>query len=677
MMQFQRALEKAKGLRFRTWFDMHSWALTHRTEFWDFLWKYLPIVHEGSYTKVVDESARIDSIPSWFEGVRMNYAENVLYTADPKDKSVRTVSGKEDDKIAITGVREGCAEIQRITWGCLRSKVGQLAQAMRAYGVVRGDRVAIIASNSIDTFCVLLAVTSLGGIFSSSSTDMGAAGILSRLLQIKPKWIFMDDTAIYNSKKIDLRKRMAEIVRGMEEVREFQGLVSQPRFAKKPADISGVPRTQLLATFLARAKSDKIEFERVPFRDPFLIVYSSGTTGEPKCIVHSVGGAIVSGHKECRLHHSLDGQARFLQYTTTGWIMYLVQAQAMLTGASLIMYDGSPFLPEPTRFVKLLGQEKATHLGISPRYLQTLQINGIKPRETTDLTNMRVVISTGMVLSEALFEWFYDVGFPKHAHLCNIAGGTDLAGCFGIGNPVLPLYLGGCQSPSLGMAVEVYDQVTQTETRAEGKRVEDGEAGELVATAAFPNMPIMFWGEKGQAKYMSSYFERFDNVWTHGDFVKIHPVTKQLLFFGRADGVLNPSGVRFGSAEIYNVIEAFFSDQIQDSICVGQRRPQDADESVMLFLLMKPGVRFTKSLVEVIKSKIGTECSKRHVPRFVFETPEIPTTVNLKKVELPVKRIVSGEVVKPSGTLLNPQCLDFYYQFAKDEALFAKPQYKL
>ncbi|KAG4441597.1 hypothetical protein IFR05_002881 [Cadophora sp. M221] len=674
MMQFQFALEKAMGLRFRKWFDMHSWALAHRIEFWDFLWRHLPILYEGSYTKVVDESTRIDSIPSWFEGVLLNYAENVLYTPDPKNRRVRTVLGKEDHKIAITEVREGCDEIQRITWGNLRSKVGQLAQAMRANGVGRGDRVAAVASNSVDTFSVLLAVNSLGGIFSSSSTDMGSAGILARLLQIKPKWIFMDDTAIYNNKRIDLRKKMAEVVRGMGTMPGFQGVVSQPRFTTTPADVSDVPRAQQLAAFLSRASSNKLDFERVKFREPCLIVYSSGTTGEPKCIVHSVGGAIISGQKESRLHHSLEKQARFLQYTTTGWIMYFVQAQAMLTGATLIMYDGSPFLPDPTRFVKLLGQEKVTHLGISPRYLQTLQMKGIKPRETADLTSLRVVISTGMVLSEALFEWFYEDGFLEHTQLCNIAGGTDIAGCFGIGNPVLPVYAGGCQSPSLGIAVAVYGQVTQSETLPKGKEVEDGEAGELVVTAAFPNMPVMFWGEKGQAKYMSAYFEAYDNVWTHGDFVKIHPVTKQILFFGRADGVLNPSGIRFGSAEIYNVLEAFFSDKIQDSICVGQRRPQDHDESVMLFVLMKPGMRFTKSLVGAIKKRIASECSKRHVPRFVFETPEIPTTVNLKKVELPVKRIVSAEVIKPSGTLLNPKSLDYYYQFAKDEVLFAKRQ---
>lgn len=530
MMGFQRALERSTKQKFGSWFDMHDWALANKTAFWGSLWKHLPIIHEGSYSKVVNECSRIDSIPRWFEGVSLNYAENVLFASGMFNKSIRVPRGKEDDKLAITEVREGCSETQRITWGALRRKVGHLAQALKVHGVRKGDRVAVVASNSVDTFCVLLAVTSLGGIFSSSSTDMGTAGILGRLLQIKPKWIFMDDWAVYNGKQIDLRQKMVEIVDGMSGVEEFRGLVSQPRFTSRPADIASVPRTQQLVAFLARAKSQYLEFERVAFEDPFLIVYSSGTTGEPKCIVHSVGGAIISGQKECRLHHSLDETARFLQYTTTGWIMYLVQAQAMLTGASLIMYDGSPFLPDPTDFVELLGREKATHLGISPRYLQTLQMKGIAPQKTTDLTNMRVVISTGMVLSEALFEWFYDGAFPSHIHLCNIAGGTDIAGCFGIGNPVLPLYSGGCQSPSLGLAVAVYDQ--QAEDRSQGKQLPNGEAGELVATAAFPNMPITFWGSKGNEKYMSSYFERFDSELPSADWLAWLILTGEPQTFG-------------------------------------------------------------------------------------------------------------------------------------------------
>jgi len=308
-----------------------------------------------------------------------------------------------------------------------------------------------------------------------------------------------------------------------------------------------------------------------------------------------------------------------------------------------------------------------------PRWMSELQKNNIVPKNITDLSSLTTVTSTGMVLSDQLFEWFYDVGFPKHVHLANISGGTDLAGCFGQHNPLTPVYVGGTQGPSLGTPVAIYDSLIEGGKGIPGAVVPHGTPGELVAPAAFPNMPVYFWNDNDPpgSRYFSAYFEKYDNVWTHGDFVMIHPITKNLVFLGRADGVLNPSGVRFGSAEIYGVLENGFP-MLADTICVGQRRPQDPDESVMLFVMMKPGEKFGIKLVNDIKAKIRKELSPRHVPKYIFETPEIPTTVNLKKVELPVKQIVSGNIIKPSGTLLNPQSLDYYYQFAKVEELVSK-----
>lgn len=620
----------------------------------------------------------MDSIPRWFGGVKVNFAENILFVGDKAGR--RGMSpGKEDDKVALTEVREGSylEPIRHVTWGELRDRVGRLASAMRAHGVRKGDRVAIVASTSVDTLVVFLAVTSLGGLFSSSSTDMGVKGILDRLTQIKPKYLFMDDWALYNGKRVDLRQKMADIVKGMEGISEFEGVVSQVRFEDQPAEVSGVPKCVAWAKFLSASTTSELQFEQCDFSDPFLIVYSSGTTGQPKCIVHAIGGVVLNGHKEARLHREIDHTSTQLQYTTTGWIMYLGSVQALLMGARMLIYDGSPFVPNVRNFVKLFAEQKVTHLGISPRYLQTLQTNNVVPREEYDLSNLKVVTSTGMVLSDALFEWFYDVGFPKHTQLDNISGGTDLAGAFGTGNPMLPVYVGGCQSMSLGMAVSVFDQSVEGGKGIKGVTVEDGVPGELVCTKSFPTMPVKFWGENGAERYFNSYFEKYDNCWTHGDFIMIHPKTKQVVFLGRADGVLNPSGVRFGSSEIYSIIDAQFSGTIADSICVGQRRPQDNDESVMLFLMMKPGKKFTQPLVKAVKEAIRKEYGPRYVPKNVFETPEIPTTVNLKKVELPVKQIVSGKIIKPSGTLANPQSLEYYYQFAKDENLIVQPTSKL
>jgi len=670
MYKFKEYLSRKTSLPFPDYDSLYKYSTTHRDAFWSHTFAFFPLVYSGTVpTPCFDESARMDSIPKWFTGVRMNFAENILFQGDGNGRPVLS-PGKEDDKVAATEVREGSflEPIVDVTWKELRSRVGRLSQAMRARGVGKGDRVAVVASNSLDTLTVFLAVTALGGMFSSSSTDMGVKGVLDRLLQIRPKWLFMDDWAVYNGKTVDLRPKMAEIVKGMAGVREFKGVVSQARWRDRPADVSRVPRAITWAQFLEKGMGrEKLVFEKVEFGDPFLIVYSSGTTGQPKCIVHSVGGVILNAHKEARLHRCIDETSAQLQYTTTGWIMYMSAVLVLLAGARMVIYDGSPFVPDIKSFVRLYGEQKVTHLGISPRYLQELQKNKIIPKKVTDLSNLKVVTSTGMVLSDQLFEWFYDEGFPPHAQLDNISGGTDLAGAFGTGNPILPVYVGGCQSLSLGTPVEVYDQTVEGGKGVKGKPVEDGVPGELVATKAFPNMPIAFWGDNGRQKYFDSYFARFDNVWTHGDFIMIHPVTKNVIFLGRADGVLNPSGVRFGSAEIYGIIDAYFGDKIADSICVGRRRPKDNDESIMLFLLMKPGIKFTQSLVNDVKAAIRKETSPRHVPRFVYPTPEIPTTVNLKKVELPVKQIVSGKIIKPSGTLLNPQSLDYYYQFAKVE----------
>ncbi|KAF1954166.1 acetoacetate-CoA ligase [Byssothecium circinans] len=661
---------RAHGLNIQTYRELYEWSVgPNRTDFWDEIWKFSPLIYSGGYTEVVDTTAPMDSIPRWFDGTYLNFAENVLYTASPDDPSVRTTVNKEDGKIAMTEIREGNTEVRHLNYGEVRKRVGLLGNAMRKRGVKKGDRVAVVASTSFDTFICCMAITSLGGLFSSSSTDMGTKGILERLLQIRPTYLFADDWAVYNGKTIDLRPKIREIVAGMKGVSEFKGVVTQPRFPGKPADIGDIPRAMTLEEFLISTEGNhELKFERVAFRDPFLVVYSSGTTGIPKCIVHSVGGALISNMKEGLLHRQMGPDSTVLQYTTTGWIMYLVSIQCLMYGSRSILYDGSPFIPSPETFLSILEQQHVTHFGSSPRFLHELQKRSISPRDLFDLSSLQAVITTGMVLTDAQFEWFYDHGFPKNVHLANMSGGTDLAGAFACENPLEPVYVGGCQGPVLGTKMEVYDSVIES---GPGKAVPHGEAGELVATASFPNQPVFFWGDETGERYQNGYYTRFPHVWTHGDFIQFHPVTGQVLFLGRADGVLNPSGVRFGSSDIYSVIETHFP-EIADSVCVGQRRPRDNDESVVLFLKMKEGENFTETLVQKIKSKIAEERSRRHVPRYVFQTWDIPTTVNLKKVELPVKQIVSGKMIKPSGTLANPESLQFYYQFAKVEEVIKR-----
>ncbi|GJP97313.1 hypothetical protein AlacWU_10212 [Aspergillus niger] len=336
--------------------DLYEFSITQPTTFWDFCWKNFNLIHEGSYTAVVDQSARMDSTPPWFTGIRLNFAENLLFSASPNGLSTR---GKEDAKIAVVEVREGISESHvSLTWGELRKRTGRLLQAMKANGVQKGDRIAVCASNSIDTLLVFLASTALGALFSSSSTEMGVKGILDRLVQIKPRFLFMDDQAVYNGKTIDLRAKMEAVVDGMRSVQEFREVVSQPRFASRPLDISKIPKAQLLGDFLAKSSDDRLEFTRIPFRDPFLIVYSSGTTGQPKCIAHSVGGVLISAFKEGHLHSELDESSTTLQYTTTGWIMYVSAIQSLLLGSRVVLYDGSPFMPRLESLIRLAEQQR-------------------------------------------------------------------------------------------------------------------------------------------------------------------------------------------------------------------------------------------------------------------------------------------------------------------------------
>jgi acetoacetyl-CoA synthetase len=403
----------------------------------------------------------------------------------------------------------------------------------------------------------------------------------------------------------------------------------------------------------------------------------------------------LNARKDHLLQHRVDEHSTYLQYTTTGWIMYLVQVNTLSAGAHVVVYDGSPFQPGPEAFIRLMAEFKVTHLGSSPKYFQELQQRNIAPRTVADLSNLRVVTSTGMVLATALYDWFYDVGFPPTVQLSNITGGTDTHCALATGNTFKPLYAGECHGLNTGMATEVYQLAEAVNDKpVRGQRCAAGEPGELVVTKPFPTMPSMFWGANGAKQYFDSYFAKYDgecphppplgkadtgwlDVWAQGDLAMIHPRTKGLVMLGRADGVLNPSGVRFGSAEIYSIIDTHFSAEVADSICVGQRRPRDLDESVVLFLLMRPGVKFSLSLVKRVKEAIARGLSKRHVPRYVFETLDIPTTINYKKVELPVKQILCGKKVKPSASLRNPEALEYYYQFVEIEEAASRGMAKL
>ncbi|KAI5780956.1 acetoacetyl-CoA synthase [Geopyxis carbonaria] len=668
-------INEKRGKNLQTFQDIHTYSVTELSNFYEDIWHHTGMIYHGELTGIIDENAPIETVPDWYPGARVNFTEMALFTRGHLSHSHATKIGKEDSKVAVTCAREGGTELYDITWGELRQRIGHFSQALRAHGVRKGDRVAAVVSNSAEAMVAFLSTVAIGAVYSSSATDMGTKGILDRMLQIEPAWIFMDDAAVYNGKHTDLRPKMREVVAGMAGVSCFRGAVALPRFLNAPVDVSSVPRTQTLASFLSKATSKELVFERVPFRYPFFIAYSSGTTGMPKCIVHCGGGSALNAKKEQMYHHRTDAASVYMQFTTTGWVMYLVQINCLVAGARVVLYDGSPFFPKPAAYINLMGSQRVTHLGTSPRYFQELQLKGISPRAMTDLSALKVVTSTGMVLPDALFHWFYDHGFPAHTQLSNITGGTDTNAAIANGNVFDPLYVGPCHNLNLGIAANVF---TLTPTPSDGSRITGvpaprGTPGELVITRPFPTMPVSFWGANGADQYRGSYFAKFDNAWTQGDFAMFPRQIAGLQMLGRADGVLNPSGVRFGSAELYSVIDTAFPTLIADSLAIGQRRPgRDSDESVILFLQLQPGVTLTRDLVNSVKAAIAKALSKRHVPRYVFETKAIPQTVNGKKVELPVKRIVCGETVVPSATLRNPECLKYYEQFRESENMWAE-----
>ncbi|PHH83004.1 hypothetical protein CDD82_4019 [Ophiocordyceps australis] len=669
MWQFMQEANRRYQLQLQTFDDLYEWSWKHRAQFYEQLWLAQRSIHQGRLEQVVDESVPMTQLPRWFEGIQINWAENILWSRAPGNGDVgqRSTVGKEDGETAVTEVREGNTEVVQVSWGELRRRAGRLAGAMQMSGVGEGDGIFAVAGNSSATLVVFLATAWLGGVFGSSSTDMGVEGLLLRIRQIRPKFIFFEDGALYNGKRFQLRDNIEAIVQDMKQFDEFQGGIVMGRFG---AGWSGLGGTESYDDFVAKAPGGwEAAIRRVDFQAPLVVNFSSGTTGPPKAIVHSVGAVLMSLYKDSVLH--LDQRrAVLLQFTTTSWIMYLVLVGALAGAAKrVVLYDGSPLYPDVRVLLRVVEEQGVTWLGTSPRWLAELAKQGVVPRQEGDLSRLKTVLTTGMVLADHQFEWFYDEGFPRHVQLCNISGGTDIVGTFVGPNPLRELHVGGFMGPVLGICVEVYDQDIG-EGRL-GRSVDKGVVGELVATTAFPNMPLHLLGDSQPApgaKYRSSYFGRFQGVWAHGDLCAMDGPGGRAVILGRSDGVLNPSGVRFGSADIYAVMEQHMGDAVVDSLCVG-RRGGEAGEEVMLFVVMKPRVHLDAGLEARIRQAIARHLTKRHVPVHVYAVPEIPMTPTGKKVETAVRKIISGATLQqPRAALLNPASLDFFYRFQHHKA---------
>ncbi|XP_061117752.1 acetoacetyl-CoA synthetase [Conger conger] len=640
MDRFRTQVNRDFGLNLANYNDLYQWSVESYAEFWAEVWRYCGVVSSKIYEEVVDVSKRISDVPEWFRGCRLNYAENLL-------------KHKEQDKVALYAAAEAREEITKVTFGELRRDVALFAAAMRKMGVRTGDRVVGYLPNGIHAVEAMLATASIGAIWSSTSVDFGVNGVLDRFSQIQPKLIFSVAAVVYNGKQHDHMEKLQSVVKGLPDLKKV--VVIPYVRSREETDLSPNPKQVRLMCFWRTSlalgmegdQAPQLEFEQLPFGHPLFIMFSSGTTGAPKCMVHSAGGTLIQHLKEHILHGNMSSSDVIIYYTTTGWMMWNWLVSSLAVGASVVLYDGSPLVPTPNVLWDLVDRLGITIFGTGAKWLAVLEERGLKPAETHSLQTLHTILSTGSPLKPQSYEYVYHC-IKSSVLLGSISGGTDIVSCFMGQNMTVPVYRGEIQARNLGMAVEAWSY--------EGKPVW-GESGELVCLKPIPCQPTHFWNDENESKYHKAYFSTFPGVWAHGDYCKINPKTGGIVMLGRSDGTLNPNGVRFGSSEIYNIVEAF--EEVCDSLCVPQYSA-DGEERVILFLKMAPGWAFLPQLVQKIRAAIRLGLSARHVPALLLETPDIPYTLSGKKVEVAVKQVIAGKEVTQRGAFSNPDSLDLY-----------------
>jgi acetoacetyl-CoA synthetase len=625
MYRFMTFINETYNQSFSEFSSLYDWSIKNFPEFWAAFWKYADIIHSKPYDQVIDDVSKMPGA-KWFSGAELNFAENLLRY--------------RDDQVAIIFKGEGQPST-RMTYAQLYDAVARLARSLREMGIQPGDRVVGFMPNMPESIIAMLAATSIGATWSSCSPDFGFKGVLDRFGQIKPRVLFTANGYSFKGKKLDSLERISNI---LKELPSIEKVVVVP-YTEQAADISKVPKAVHYNDFRSSETGLEIEFEQLPFGHPLYIMYSSGTTGLPKCMVQSAGGILAHQLKELMLHTNLKREETLFYFTTCGWMMWNWLTCALGVGATLVLFDGNPFHPHPGALWEMAQDEKITVFGTSAGYIAALQNAGVKPGKTYDLKPLRAVLSTGSPLSIEGFEFIYEE-VKADLQLASIAGGTDLNGCFALGNPMLPVYAGELQCRGLAMDVRAFDEL--------GNELID-EQGELVCCKPFPSMPIYFWDDPDGRKYHNAYFDVFPNIWRHGDFVT---VTRRgsVVMLGRSDATLNPGGVRIGTAEIYRQLEQM--EEIADSVVVGQ--DWNNDVRVILFVKLAEGIELTDELKDKIKQTIRTNASPRHVPARIISVPDVPYTHNMKKVELAVKKVIQGQEVLNKDALSNPEALDYY-----------------
>jgi acetoacetyl-CoA synthetase len=630
MYRFMTEVNQTYGVNFSEFPELWQWSVDNISEFWKEMWRFAAIKASAPFVAVIDDAHKMPGA-KWFEGARLNFAENLLRY--------------RDDQVAL--IFRGEDQVRRqLTYAELYSEVAGIAASLKKMGVVAGDRVAGFMPNMPESIIAMLAAASIGAVWSSCSPDFGIKGVLDRFGQIQPKVLFTANGYFFKGKKLDCLERIQDI---LKQIASVERVVVVPYTEKNP-EIADIPNAMIYDAFKSTDIRSEIEFTQLPFDHPLYIMYSSGTTGLPKCMVQSAGGILIQQMKEHLLHTDMKRKDHIFYFTTCGWMMWNWLTCALSVGATVILYDGNPFHPGPEILWQMAQDEKISVFGTSAGYIAALMNSGLKPRRKFDLSPLRALLSTGSPLSMEGFDFVYQEIKPD-IQLASISGGTDINGCFALGNPIGAVYAGELQCRGLGMKVEAFDET--------GKSVCNRQ-GELVCTAPSPSMPIYFWDDPDGKKYHSAYFDVYPGIWRHGDYIEIND-RGGVIIYGRSDATLNPGGVRIGTAEIYRQVEML--DEVEDSLVVGQNWKNDV--RVILFVKMMAGYHLTDELKHRIRNTIRINASPRHVPAKIIEVPDVPYTLNMKKVELAVKKTIQGEEVLNKDALKNPDILTYYAELTE------------
>ncbi len=631
--RFMEFVNGRYGKNLRTWEELYRWSVDSLPEFYGSVWDFLGIKASKKYDQVVDD---LDKFPGakWFTGARLNFAENLLRY--------------RDDRTAFI-FRAETQKSFRMSYAELYDQVARLAKPLREMGVKPGDRVVAYMPNVVETVVAMLAATSLGAIWSSCGLELGPKAVLDRFTQIEPKVLFTGNGYLYKGKPFDTLSNVTEVVRGLPSLEK----VIMVPYVVETVGRGTIPNAVYYDDILSKESGLEIQFEQLPSDHPAEILFSSGTTGRPKCIVHGIAATLIAHLKGHIIHYDLKPGDTALFIASPTWMVWNVQASCLGVGCTVVLYDGNPFYPDAGALWKIIQDEKVTFLGCSAAFLDALRSQGVKPKELYDLSSLRGIFQTGSALSAEGFEYVYKA-IKDDVYFDSGLGGTDVQTGLVEGTPIQPVYSGEMMGPSLGMKINVYDE--------NGKPVVDRQ-GELVCEKPFPSVPLYFWGDTDGEKFREAYFSVYPNVWRHGDYAMIHSDTGGITAYGRSDSVLKPSGVRIGALEIYNVVDKL--NEIADSLVVGQN--WQGDQRIVLFVKPAEGVKLTKELQEKIKGALRTAASPRHVPAKIIEVPDIPYTVNMKKVESAVGNIVNGRPVTNRDVLVNPDLLTVYEEIAKEE----------